>query len=147
MWLVSNQLKVKKIHLHTEFAEHVPPVHGDAQLLSEVFMNLVINAVDVLPAKGELTIRVRDADEEGYVAVEVADNGPGIPDHLLARIFDPFFTTKARGKGTGLGLSVSKGIVTQLGGTLQVSTSDRGATFTVLLPVTSIPSEVSTRAA
>jgi two-component system NtrC family sensor kinase len=145
--LVGNQLKVKKIHLHTVFPETVPPVHGDAQLLSEVFMNLVINAVDVLPEKGELTITVHDSKEEGYVAVDVADNGPGIPDHLLARIFDPFFTTKPKGKGTGLGLSVSQGIVSRLGGTLRVSSSDHGATFTVLLPVTSIPSEVSTRAA
>ncbi len=145
--LVGNQLKVKKIHLNTVFPEQLPPVHGDAQLLSEVFMNLVINAVDVLPEKGELTITVHDAKEDGYVAVDVADNGPGIPEHLLARVFDPFFTTKPKGKGTGLGLSVSKGIVTRLGGTLQVSSSDHGATFTVLLPVTSIPSEVSTRAA
>lgn len=145
--LVGNQLKVKKIHLTTVLPDGVPPVHGDAQLLSEVFMNLVINAVDVLPERGQLTIAVHDAEEDGYVAVDVADNGPGIPEHVLPRIFDPFFTTKPKGKGTGLGLSVSKGIVTRLGGTLRVSSSDRGATFTVLLPVTSIPSDVSSRAA
>lgn len=145
--LVGNQLKVKKIRLATEFPDTVPPVHGDAQLLSEVFMNLVLNAIDVLPEKGELTMRVRTAREEGYVAVDVADNGPGIPDHVLPRVFDPFFTTKPKGKGTGLGLSVSQGIVTRLGGVLRVSSSEHGATFTVLLPITSIPSEVSTRAA
>jgi two-component system NtrC family sensor kinase len=111
-------------------------------------MNLMINALDVLPERGLLRITIDDAREEGFVAVDVADDGPGIPEHILVRIFDPFFTTKPKGKGTGLGLSVAQGIVHKLGGYLRVASEvGEGATFTVLLPVTAIPSEVSAGAA
>jgi len=146
--LVNNELKVKKIRIKTSFPKELLPVHGDRQLLSEVFMNLIINAVDVLPEQGVLSIAIDDESEEGFVAVEVADDGPGIPEHLLPRIFDPFFTTKPKGKGTGLGLSVAQGVVRKLGGYLRAaSTVGGGTTFTVLLPVTTIPSEVSAGAA
>jgi two-component system NtrC family sensor kinase len=142
--LVGNQLKVKKVRLATEFPNDLPPVHGDRQLLSEVFMNLIINAVDVLPEKGQLRITIDESREDGFVAVDVADNGPGIPEHVRARVFDPFFTTKPKGKGTGLGLSVAQGIIHKLGGYLRVaSTVGEGTTFTVVLPVTPIPSDVS----
>jgi len=142
--LVNNELKVKKIRIETRFPKELLPVHGDRQLLSEVFMNLIINAVDVLPEHGLLSIAVDDEREEGFVAVAVTDNGPGIPEHILPRIFDPFFTTKPKGKGTGLGLSVAQGVVRKLGGYLRAaSTAGAGTTFTVLLPVTTIPSNVS----
>jgi signal transduction histidine kinase len=103
--------------------------------------------LDVLPEKGEIRITFDTEQKEGFLAVNVTDNGPGIPDHILNRIFDPFFTTKPKGKGTGLGLSVSRGIVRKLGGYLHVESElGVGTTFTVLLPVTTIPSDLSSRA-
>lgn len=142
--LLRNQLRVKKIRLAMELPDVLPAVHGDRQLLSQVFMNLILNAIDVLPEKGRIGLKVDTDRREGFLAVDIADNGPGIPEHILRQIFDPFFTTKPKGKGTGLGLSVSRGIVRKLGGYLLVSSKlGEGTTFTVLLPVTAIPSEIS----
>lgn len=141
--LVSNQVKIAKIRLETYLPENLPPVHGDEQLLGQVFVNLILNAVDVLPQRGgRITISVDRDRQDGYVAVSITDNGPGIPEHVLRRIFDPFFTTKPEGKGTGLGLSVSRGIVQQLGGYIRVESEvGKGTTFTVYLPTTEIPFE------
>jgi signal transduction histidine kinase len=135
--LVANQAKVKKIRLRSTVPDDLPAVHGDRQLLSQVFMNLILNAVDVLPEKGNIDIALADEQREGFLGVDITDNGPGIPDHVLSRIFDPFFTTKPQGKGTGLGLSVSRGIVRKLGGYLLVASRlGQGTTFTVMLPLT-----------
>jgi signal transduction histidine kinase len=142
--LVGNQLKLAKVHLSTSFFENLPPVHGDAQMLQQVFINLILNAADVLPEKGKITVSTSKNDNEDYVIVEVKDNGPGIPDHILSRIFEPFFTTKAKGKGTGLGLSVSRGIIRKLGGYIKVNSKlGEGTTFSVSLPSTNIPSNIS----
>jgi signal transduction histidine kinase len=142
--LLRNQLRLKKIRMRMDLPEVLPAVHGDRQLLSQVFMNLIINAIDVLPEKGQISISADTEQRDGFLAVGISDNGPGIPEHTLSQIFDPFFTTKPQGKGTGLGLSVSRGIVRKLGGYVLVSSKlGAGTTFTVLLPVTTIPSEIS----
>ncbi len=142
--LVGNHIKVKKIKLVLDVSDNLPVVHGDRQLLSQVFMNLIINAMDVLPEKGEIRIATRVDGDGDYLVVDISDNGPGIPEHIMGQIFDPFFTTKPSGKGTGLGLSVSRGIVRKLGGYIEVKSQlGKGTTFSVLLPVTSIPSELS----
>jgi len=142
--LVANQLKLAKVKLTANLSKSLPPVHGDAQMLQQVFINLILNAADVLQEKGKIIVSTSKKDDEGYVIVEVKDNGPGIPDHILSRIFEPFFTTKARGKGTGLGLSVSRGIVRKLGGYIKVASKiGEGTTFSVYLPTTNIPSNLS----
>ena len=144
--LVGNQIRLKKVRLIMDLPEELPVVHGDRQLLSQVFMNLILNALDVLPAKGEIRITFSTERRDGFLAVDLTDNGPGIPDHIKSQIFDPFFTTKPRGKGTGLGLSVSRGIVRKLGGYLAVKSQlGVGTTFIVMLPVTTVPSEISSR--
>jgi signal transduction histidine kinase len=103
-----------------------------------------LNAIDASSKGGTIRVIVLPADEPNYLAVKVIDSGTGIPDHILGSIFDPFFTTKEKGKGTGLGLSVSQGIVAKHGGKIRVSsTVDQGTTFTVTLPVTTIPAEIS----
>ena len=142
--LVANQVRMAGAQLAVSVPADLPPVHGDRQMLCQVFVNLIINAIDVSPERGRIEIML-DADrEDGYLAVDVTDHGPGIPEHVLPQVFDPFFTTKPRGKGTGLGLSVSQGIVRKLGGYIRVSSQvGRGSTFTVLLPVTRVPSDVS----
>jgi len=113
-------------------------------MLTQVFVNLIINALDAVPEHGRISISIHPDLEEGYLSVDVRDNGPGIPEHVLPRLFEPFFTTKPKGRGTGLGLSVSQGIVRKLGGFLRVkSAPGEGSTFSVVLPVTAVPSAVS----
>ena len=137
--LVGNQLRLAKVGTHLELADGLPPVHGDANTLTQVFVNLFLNAVDALPEGGRLSV-VAEADANGYVTVRIADTGCGIPEHLIDSVFDPFFTTKSTGKGTGLGLSVSLGIVRKHGGNIDVeSVPGVGTTFTVTLPATSVP--------
>ncbi len=140
--LTANEIKLKKAKVECRVNANLPPIHGDKQHLSQVFLNLILNALDAMPGGGILEIGVEKASEPGYIAVKVKDNGDGIPDHIVTSIFDPFFTTKHRGKGTGLGLSVSLGIVKKHGGDIRVeSKPGRGSTFTVLLPITAVPAE------
>jgi signal transduction histidine kinase/ActR/RegA family two-component response regulator len=115
----------------------VPPVHGNAARLTQVFLNLLVNAAQAIPdgSPGANEIRVATSrSPDGRVAIEVSDTGEGIRPEHLRRIFDPFFTTKAVGIGTGLGLSICHNIVASYGGDIQVeSTVGRGSTFRVLL--------------
>jgi len=142
--LVANQLKLSQIELIKNFAQNLSPIYGDAQMLQQVFINLILNAVEVLPKKGIITVQTGKSKEEDYVVVEIKDNGPGIPEHIMPRIFDPFFTTKSIKKGTGLGLSVSRGIVNKLGGYITVdSRPGEGASFKVFYPTANIPSTIS----
>ncbi len=111
---------------------------GDATQIHQVLMNLVTNAVQAMPTGGTLRVSLDRARVETaraattgtvsareYVVLEVADTGSGIPAEILERIFDPFFTTKEVGVGTGLGLSLVHGIVTGLGGMIDVATDCR----------------------
>jgi len=126
--------------------EPVPFVRANESRLGQVFLNLLINAAQAIPEgvkadDQQVTVSTR-LGEEGWVVVEVSDTGKGIDPEHLTRIFEPFFTTKPVGVGTGLGLSVCHGIVTGLGGQLQVeSEPGRGTTFRVLLPVGDSPAE------
>jgi CheY-like chemotaxis protein len=114
-------------------ARPVLPVAGDPSELREALTNIVLNALDAMPAGGRIELRT-SGDENGVHAV-VADTGSGMSDSVRQRVFDPFFTTKAE-KGTGLGLSVAYGIVTRHGGRIDLwSETGRGSTFTVWLPV------------
>ena len=117
----------------------VPPVDGSELHLGQVFLNLVMNAVQAMPEgdvdHNELRVTTR-LDPSGRVCVEVRDTGSGIPAELLGRVFDPFFTTKPVGVGTGLGLSICHGLVTKEGGEITVeSTVGRGTSFKVFLPL------------
>jgi signal transduction histidine kinase len=109
--LVHFRIESGAIRVIREIAPSLPPVPGDASRLTEVFVNLLTNAVDAMPNGGTLTVRALHSTEDGAVRVEVQDTGSGIDPENLPRIFDPFFTTKAPGRGTGLGLSISHGIV------------------------------------
>ncbi len=123
-------------HLVREYGD-LPRVLGNSVQLSQLFVNLLVNAVQALPESGGGEIRVVTRQHSAsMVRVEVHDNGCGIPAENLERIFEPFFTTKPVGEGTGLGLSISHDIVRGLGGELSVSsTPGVGTTFRVLLPV------------
>jgi two-component system, NtrC family, sensor kinase len=138
--LSQNQLNLKGVRATLELAPYLPSVHGDAQQLSQVVLNLVLNAVDASPKGGRIELSVVRGRDENFVEIRVKDHGSGIPGHILPLIFDPFFTTKPKGKGVGLGLSICKGILSRHGGELTVETEvGQGTTFTVHLPVTSFP--------
>jgi two-component system, NtrC family, sensor kinase len=145
--LAGNQLKMARVKVVVECPDNLPSIHGDRQQLDQVFLNLFLNAVDAMPQGGTLTVRAAAAEEPGFIAIRVIDEGTGIPELVLDNIFDPFFTTKPTGKGTGLGLSVSLGIVRQHGGHIHVESKvGRGTTVTVRLPVSNVPSTISARA-
>ncbi len=117
--------------------ETLPMIPGSPTQLNQVFLNLLVNALQAIEAadrdRGWITITT--ASRQGEIVVEIGDNGCGIPEEVLPQIFDPFFTTKAVGDGTGLGLSITHGMVQDHGGRLEVeSTPGQGSVFRVVLP-------------
>ncbi len=141
--LASNQIKLSGIKILFQSTGNLPRVHGDSQQLQQVFLNLILNAIDASPKGSKIEVLVLPADDPNYVAVKVIDSGTGIAEHILPSIFDPFFTTKPKGSGTGLGLSVSQGIVAKHGGQIRAASQDgKGSTFTVTLPITTIPANI-----
>jgi signal transduction histidine kinase/FixJ family two-component response regulator len=131
-------MATEKISLELDLDPKLPAVLGDAAQLQQVLMNLVGNARQAIEQKGAGgRIRVRTLQvAERRVQLAVEDDGPGVPQSILARIFDPFFTTKAEGVGTGLGLSIVLSIVREHGGSVNVQNAAQGgAVFSVELPV------------
>ncbi len=107
----------------------------DPRRIQQVFINLILNGVQVMESAGNLTILARHDEAKQEVIIEVRDTGKGIPEEQLKKIFDPFYTTKDAGKGSGLGLSVSHGIIEQHGGRITVkSKPGQGTSFFVMLP-------------
>jgi C4-dicarboxylate-specific signal transduction histidine kinase len=101
--------------------------------LSQVLVNLLINAAQAMGGKGQVTVRAGEDGAGGYIAVE--DEGPGLAPDVLPRLFEPFFTTKPAGQGTGLGLAVSRHLLSQFEGTLEAGNRPTGgAVFTITLP-------------
>jgi len=138
--LAENQVKMSGIKIELQVTENLPPIHGDGQKLQQVFLNLILNAVDASPKGSKIQVIALPYEKADHIAIKIIDYGQGIPNHILTSIFDPFFTTKAKGKGTGLGLSVSQGIVARHGGKILVSSEEgSGSIFTVVLPVTTFP--------
>lgn len=131
-----NEIRHRAI-LERDFGE-VPVVDANESRLGQVFLNLLVNAVQAMPERpaSENRIRVRTyTSAEGWAIVEVADNGTGIAADRVSRVFEPFFTTKSISEGTGLGLSISRTIVRHAGGSIDVkSEAGAGTTFQVRLP-------------
>jgi signal transduction histidine kinase len=105
--------------------------------LNQVWTNIIDNAIDAMHGKGEL--RVRTYQQDGCVVVEIADNGPGIPEEVQPHIFEPFFTTKGVGEGTGLGLDTVQRIVKKHRGNIQVTSKPGDTRFQVWLPLAGAP--------
>jgi len=132
---LENQATFHNIRIVKELDPGLPPVYGNVGQLKQVFMNIMLNAVDAMHGEGTLTIRTSLSQDAREVIISFTDTGVGIPKEILPRIFDPFFTTKEVGKGTGLGLSVSYGIVKEHGGRIEVESEvGKGSTFRVILP-------------
>jgi PAS domain S-box-containing protein len=131
--IVKYDKRVRKVNFETELESELPFVTVAADQLLQVFVNILLNALDAV--EGEGTISVKSYQQEEKVYVDITDNGCGMDETVIAKIFDPFFTTKDVGKGTGLGLSVSYGIIKKFGGEIFVSSRlNEGSTFTVMLP-------------
>jgi two-component system NtrC family sensor kinase len=140
--LLDRPATLQDIEIRTELDPDLPQIWGDADLIKQVVLNIVVNATQAIADHGQVVVRTRrlgaPTDKPAapeMVEIAVSDNGCGIPEANLQRIFDPFFTTKEVGKGTGLGLSVSYGIVKAHGGAIKVETKvGEGSTFRIQLP-------------
>jgi len=129
--LVAPQKDTQKLVIQQR-VEDTPRVRGSADRLTQVVLNLLLNAADAMAGEGEIVVEAsRDAD---FVRLAVSDTGPGIPEELLTEIFEPFVTSKPVGQGTGLGLAVCHTIVERLGGSIKATNSECGARFEVRLP-------------
>jgi len=112
----------------------LPDTMADPMQLQQVFLNLVLNAVDAMPQGGALGARTFFDEDAGTIHIEISDTGKGISKDNIDKIFHPFFTTKP--KGTGLGLSISKQLIDQHGGSITVDAVPTGGTiFRIQLPV------------
>ena len=139
--LMGYQLRVDGIAVETDLCADLPALVGDHHHLQQVLVNLLTNARQAILSEAPSgTIVVRTRYDAGTAVLEVADDGPGIPDACRAQIFDPFFTTKPEGQGTGLGLALVYGIVRDHGGTIEALKDFRdGTCFRVVLPVLDRP--------
>lgn len=134
--LSSKRLQHGKIAVTKKLAPDLPPVNAVSDQLKQVFLNIVINAIEAMPEGGELCIETKLSGDGDELSVAFADTGVGLSEKERENIFEPFFTTKST--GTGLGLSVSYGIIERHGGRIEVqSEPGKGATFTVYLPLKS----------
>jgi two-component system, sporulation sensor kinase E len=132
--IIQSQALLYSIELNFQFSP-VPKVVADSELLKQVFLNLMKNAIEAMPNGGILTVITAYDQKDRVVRVDFQDTGHGIPYYVMDRIFDAFYTTKEN--GTGLGLPICQKIVNDLGGTIRVSSKGFGSTFSVFLPVQS----------
>jgi signal transduction histidine kinase len=149
--LLNKRISSTNVVLEEKYAKNLPQIFVDLNQIQQIFINLILNALDAMPKGGTLTLTAepvrtalkavdrrrknfrRKLQETLYVKVSVQDTGSGIPAEHLDAIFDPFFTTKSQ--GTGLGLSIVYRILEEHGGEIQVSSKvGKGTTFTLLLP-------------
>ena len=132
--ILENELRLHHISVEKNLSGGMPPILLDVNLMQQVFVNLLINAVEAIQENGEIRIQSYVNSSRKIVGVGVADTGGGIPPDEMVKIFEPFFSTKKN--GTGLGLAVSYGIVQKHGGNIQVSSRlGEGTQFTVEIPV------------
>jgi two-component system sensor histidine kinase HydH len=138
--LTSGQARAHRVRIFTSFHQGPSRVMADETLLKQAFLNIMLNAVEAMPAGGDLAISTgalpagATGDRPEWVEVVFDDTGPGIPEEDLGRIFDPFFTTKK--DGTGLGLAITHRIIENHHGTIRVTSQrGKGTTFVVTLPL------------
>lgn len=131
-----NQASFQDVRVRKEVQAGMPEMIGDLGQLQQVMTNLFINAADAMNGKGSLAVDAGYDQGRGVFSIQVADTGPGIPEHLRDKVFDIFFTTKPVGKGTGLGLSISQNIVKLHGGNLTFHCPpEGGTTFVIEMPL------------
>lgn len=122
-----------KVTVHKDY-QQIPVIECFPGKINQVFMNILSNAIQAIPQKGNIHISTRKVEEE--VEIQIKDDGMGIPEEVQTKIFDPFFTTKDVGEGTGLGLSISMGIINDHKGKILIDSSPgEGSAFTIVLPI------------
>jgi signal transduction histidine kinase len=135
--LLGSVLKTS-LHIEKRYAE-LPDILCNSDELAQVWTNLIQNSAQAMKGNADsrvvVTTSVADLWGRPAVQIQIADNGPGIPEEVLPRIWDPFFTTKDQGEGTGLGLSIVRNIVHKHQGIIRVESSSGGAVFQIILPV------------
>ncbi len=134
--LVKNQPLFHNINLKNDLDQSLPLIKIDAGQIQQVFMNIIMNAVEAMDGKGDLSIKSQLSEDEKYIEISFTDTGPGIKSEHLKRIFEPFFTTKdASHGGVGIGLAISYRIIRNHSGRVDVTSEMRkGTTFTIKLP-------------
>jgi PAS domain S-box-containing protein len=132
---VDHRIKEFGIHLEKNLSPDLPEIYGDADNISQVIINIIVNALDSMSSGGNLTIKTGYCDfQHSSIQVVISDTGSGIPEEILNKIFNPFFTTKEM--GSGLGLAISKRIIDDHNGNIMVkSRVGKGTTFYICLPV------------
>ena len=152
--LRQHEQRLANVMVIDALAAGLPNVFADPHQLQQVILNLVINAEQAMVSahgRGTLVVRTWHDAERDVVLLEMADDGPGVPEEVVPKIFDPFFTTKAVGKGTGLGLTVAYAIIQDHGGRISAESSPgEGAVFRIELPTASVrarPARRETRGA
>jgi signal transduction histidine kinase len=136
--LIKTEAKQKELEIETTLADDLPTVTVDKEQIKQVFINILLNAIQATPEKGTISIVTRKIAKTngtpGFVQVEISDTGVGIPEEELDKIFTPFFTTRA--KGSGLGLAITHQIIQEHEGTIDVrSAVHKGTTFSINLPI------------
>jgi two-component system NtrC family sensor kinase len=131
--LVAHQAQMQGVKVIKELSPSLPPITADFDQLQQVFTNLTLNAIQVMPQGGELTLRTALVND-GQLKIDVQDTGCGIPKENMRKLFTPFFTTKEKGKGVGLGLAVAHGIIERHKGKIEVQSEvGKGTTFSIYL--------------
>ncbi len=136
--LFKSEASFRSIEINTQYDDLIPRVSTDPTQLQQVFLNIIDNAIEAIGKNGTIGIKTSlSSGLDKQIIIEISDDGPGIPKHLLGRIFDPFVSDKKDDEKIGLGLSISFGILQRLGGQIKVSSEQgKGAIFTVYVPVT-----------
>ena len=146
--LRSRTARAHGVEMVRKLDRNLPRVRGDAHLLQQALLNIVLNAehaVSTTGRPGRICVSTRSEKKGSVAVVEVSDNGPGIPPDLMTRVFEPFFTTKEVGQGTGLGLAIVYGIVHDHGGEITAANGrGGGAVFRIVLPGDTIESRPGT---
>jgi signal transduction histidine kinase len=135
--LVSTEMKKKQINIFKDYSSNLPPIQVDREQIKQVFLNILLNAIEATTENGKITVKTRSFMKPGgelYLQIEFNDTGCGIPGEYIEDIFNPFFTTKST--GSGLGLSISNQIIQDHRGYIDVESQlGKGSSFFINLPV------------
>jgi len=136
--LLHNQYK-NRIEIIKDYGK-IPETYCYSSKLSQVFMNILSNAVQAIPEKGTIEIKTSYIEKskeyiQNRIKISIKDNGTGIPVGAKTKVYEPFFTTKNVGKGTGLGLSITHGIIEQHNGSIDFASDSSGTEFNIYIPV------------
>ncbi|HET9134249.1 MAG TPA: ATP-binding protein [Gemmatimonadales bacterium] len=132
LYLLKHHQRFRRLEVTRDFDPRLPRVLGNGERLIQAAMAILLNAADATQGRGHITVTTRG--EPGWVVLELADDGPGIPADVLPKIFEPFFTTKGPARGTGLGLAICYGIIADHHGRIDVQSEPGRTTFRIALP-------------